>query len=105
MNNQLNPYTVTWAVITPTRGKFFKKNLNEISKTIFSIGKMVGQNEAIAHFPTRDRAIELLNKVSASKQFKVVLITDKQFGQSNWKESKLNVATEKQLNDYFIIGQ
>ena len=47
---QPNAYTITFAVITPLKGKFFKKNLNELSKKIFSITKYKMANEAICHF-------------------------------------------------------
>ncbi len=38
-----------------------------------------------------------------SKLFKIVLITDKQFGLSNPKESLLKVATKQQLIDTQVI--
>ncbi len=101
---QPNAYTITWAVITPLKGKFIKKNLNELSKKIFSITKYKMANEAICHFSSKEQAIEKLSNVSASKQFKVTLITDKQFGMTKWNEPLLANATQKQIEESFIIG-
>lgn len=99
----LNRYKITWAIFTPISGKFFKKNRNEIFKSVHTISKRNEVNEAFAHFPSKERAMELISKVKTSKKFKVTLITDKQFGMSNWNDSLLNFATKKQLENSFTI--
>lgn len=101
-NDKLNAYTITWAIITPVKGKFFKKDLNVISKKIHSIG--LSSNIGKAHFQNKEKAIEQVNKISGlSKDFKVTFITDKQFGMSKLNQNPLELATSKQLEETIII--
>ena len=101
----LNPYKITWAIITPIKGKVAKKDLTTLVRAgVYTYCKRVGFNEETAHFPTKEKALETLKKVkNLTKNYEVILITDKQFGMANWKESIKTVATKKQLQDRFFI--
>jgi thymidine kinase len=105
MTRQNPSFVITWVILTPIKGKFFRKNINEISKHIHSISKRIGVNEGSAHFPNKEKAIEQLNKLKLSKDFEAVFITDFQFGKSKWNESLKNVATKKQLEEKIIINK
>jgi len=102
-NLQLNPYKITWAIITPIKGKFTQKDFSLLKKTMPSLCGNDYLNERCAHFPTKERAIEVLAKSKASKEYKVVFITDKQFGMTNNSESLLKVATTLQINSQTTI--
>lgn len=97
----LNPYLITWAILTPIKGKVTKKDLYQMNAVnIFS--KV--NNEAIGHFSTPERAKSFINDiVSLSKSYEVVLITDKQFGLCNIKQPIRMSATKKQLQNRFFI--
>ena len=101
----LNPYEITWAILTPIKGKVTKKDLTTLFRAgVYTYCKRVGFNEVTAHFSTKQKAIETLKKVkNLTRNYEVVLITDKQFGMTNWKESVRIVATKKQLQDRFFI--
>ena len=101
----LNPYKITWAIFTPIKGRVTKKDLNTFFRQgIYSYCKNSDINEITAHFPTKEKAIETIKKVkNLSKNYEVILITDKQFGMVNWKESVKTVATKKQLQGRFFI--
>lgn len=95
----LNSYTITWAIFTPSKGRITKKDLNVIYKagcpTAYGNKSL---NEILAHFPSKAKADAALRNVKGlTKAYKVVFITDKQFGNSKFNESFLNVATKKQL--------
>ena len=71
---------------------------------VYAYFKKKDINEITAHFATKRKAIENLKKVkNLTKNYEVVLITDKQFGMTNWEESVKTVATKKQLQDRFFI--
>jgi hypothetical protein len=101
----LNPYKITWAVFIPSKGKTTKKDLNIIYRagcpTAYGHKPL---NEILAHFPSPAKAQVALKKITGlTKPYKVVFITDKQFGLAKWNESLLNVATKKQLIETRIV--
>ena len=101
----LNPYKITWAILTPIKGKVTKKDLTTLFKAgVYTYCTKTDINEITAHFPTKGKALDALKKVkNLTKNYEVILITDKQFGMTNWKESVKTVATKKQLQDRFFI--
>ena len=101
----LNPYEITWAIFTPIKGKVPKKDLTAFfSAGVYTSCKRIDFNEFTAYFSTKEKALETIKKIkNLSKKYEVVLITDKQFGMVNWKESVKTVATKKQLQDRFFI--
>ena len=101
----LNPYEITWAILTPIKGKVTKKDLTTLFRAgVYTYCKKSDINEITAHFPTKGKALEALKKVkNLTKNYEIVLITDKQFSMTNWKESVKTVATKKQLQDRFFI--
>jgi hypothetical protein len=104
MNIQLNSYQITWAIIQPAKGnKITKKDLN----TIYRAGALsvAGYGNIITcHFSSKKRAEDTLKKAKGlTKPYKVVFITDKQFGLSKWNEPLINVATKKQLINTLVI--
>jgi hypothetical protein len=104
-SNQLNAYTITWAIIQPVKGKITKKDLNIMFRNgLYSISASKTKNEFTAHFPNKDSAIvRVMSLKGLSRLYKVVFITDKQFGMQNVKESLINVATKKQLIEMKFI--
>ena len=105
-SNQLNAYTITWAILTPVNGKkITKKDLNQICRTSdkpFSGSKTL--NEITFHFKNLETAIESVKKISGlNKNYSAVFITDKQFGLSKWNQKKIEVATKIQLINQIII--
>ena len=101
----LNPYKITWAILTPIKGKIAKKDLTTFLKEgVYTCCKRLDFNEVTAYFSTKEKALKTLKKVkNLSKNYEVILITDKQFSMVNWKESVKTVATKKQLQDRFFI--
>ena len=101
----LNPYKIHWSILTPIKGKVTKKDLTTLFRAgIYTYCKKSEINEITAHFPTKVKALEALKKVkNLTKNYEVILITDKQFGMTNWNESLKTVATKKQLQDRFFI--
>ena len=101
----LNPYKITWAILTPIKGRVTKKDLTALFRAgVYTYCKKADINEITAHFPTKGKALETLKKVkNLTKNYEVILITDKQFGMTNWKESIKTVATKKQFQDRFFI--
>lgn len=105
-SNQLNAYTITWAILTPVNGKkITKKDLNQICKSSdkpFSGSKTL--NEITFHFKNLESAIESVKKINGlNKNYSAVFITDKQFGLTNWNQRKIEVATKTQLINQIII--
>ena len=103
--NTPNPYQITWAVLTPIKGKVTKKDLTTLYRAgVYTYCKRVGFNEVTAHFPTKERALQVLKGIKGlTRTYEVVLITDKQFGLTDWKESVKIVATKKQLQNRIFI--
>jgi len=102
----LNPYKITWAVITPVKGKITMKDLKAMKKSglFHFFPSYKTKNESSLFFASKGIAIDMISKVAGlSKQYKVVYITDKQFGLANPNESLLTVATKKQLIEMQII--
>ena len=101
----LNPYKIHWVVLTPIKGRVTKKDLTTLFRAgVYTYCKRVDFNEVTAHFTTKEKALETLKKVkNLTKNYEVILITDKQIGMANWKESIKTVATKKQLQDRFFI--
>ena len=101
----LNPYKITWAIITPIKGKVTKKDLTTFIKSgVYIYCEKMDLNEVTAYFITKEKALKTLKKVkNLSKNYEVILITDKQFSLLNWNESVKTVATKKQFRDRFFI--
>ena len=101
----LSPYKITWVILTPIKGKATKKDLTAFfSAGVYTYCKRIDFNEVTAYFPTKEKALKTLKKVkNLSKNYEVILITDKQIGMVNWEESFKTVATKKQLQDRFFI--
>jgi hypothetical protein len=100
----LNAMTITWAIITPINNKPTKSDLKTINKSHANGGFVISGTEIIRHFASKEAAIESVKKISGlSKAHKVVFITDKQFGLSEYGQPFVNVATKKQLIDTTVI--
>jgi hypothetical protein len=100
----MSKYQIVWAIFRPVKGKFFKKNYNEIYNSgIYTVGKRAVCNEAIAHFNSKDKAIEAISNVQVSKDFEVVLITDAQFGNASYDAQYWHLATEMQKQNKITI--
>lgn len=101
----LSPYAMTWAVIIPAKGKFTKKDINTLYRGgLLNVTGSYRTNEIFAHFGTLDAAkTKVLKNWDLSKPYRVVFITDKQFGLCKYGESLISVATKKQLRETNII--
>ena len=101
----VNPYAITWAILTPVKGKVTKKDLTALYRSgVYTYCKRIGFNEVTAHFPTKEQALKTIKSIKGlSRNYEVVLITDKQFGLHDFRENVINVATKKQLQDRFFI--
>jgi hypothetical protein len=98
----LNPYKITWLVLTPNAGKATKKDLKILNGKRFGFG--ISNNEIKDCFANKELALNFAQRiVGLTKHYKVTFITDKQFGLSKWDESLLNVATTKQKLESFNI--
>lgn len=102
---KLNAYTIAWAIISPIEGKTTKADLKIMKKCgLFHSTPFLRNNEISLHFATKEIAIDRIsNVIGLSRKYKVVLITDKQFGLSKYNETLLKVATKKQLIDMKFI--
>ena len=101
---ELNAYRITWAILTPAKGRPTKKDLSVINKIDPVKGYTLNGTEIIRHFKTREVAIESVKRITGlSKPYKVVFITDKQFGTGKYWEPQMNVATKRQLIESLII--
>ena len=98
-------FKITWAILTPIKGRVTKKDLTTLFRAgVYTYCKNSDIKEITAYFPTKEKAFDVLKKVkNLTKNYEVILITDKQFGMTNWKESVKTVATKKQLQDRFFI--
>lgn len=99
----LNPFVITWSILTPTKGKALKKDINAIWKSgIFECG--TNGKEIYFHSASKEKALEKIKKIKGlSKQYEIVFITDKQFGNAVVKDGFRVNATKKQLLDRFFI--
>jgi len=97
----LNPYQITWAILTPVSGIARKEDRKLFNQ--FAQGK---RHTFIAeHSPDMDSMKRKLDNVAGklTKPYNVLLITDKQFSKVvNNNFSK--VATNKQLDEQFYIN-
>lgn len=91
-----SPFSLYFAVIQPISGKITKKDFQIIKKENFSTIKQTG-NELVC-FTGKRKELSLKSKLS--KKYKVVYITDYQFGKTKFNQSFLNVATKKQIANY-----
>jgi len=93
-----NPYTITWAFLIPTKGVALASDAK------FPITRNTDRTVLMLHAPNKQHA---KNKVAAlkgtlAKEYKVVFISDKQFGQMK-DYNVLEVATSKQKQEMFKI--
>lgn len=79
----MNALTITWAIITPTKGKATKKDVKLMAKNSSAL-RMGYQGKLVAaHFSNKDKAIEVVTSFTGlSKKYEVYFITDKQFGKT-----------------------
>ncbi len=100
----LNAYTITWAIITPVNNKPTKADLKLINKSHANGGYSIAQTEIIRHFASKEAAVAAVKKISGlSKPHKVTFITDKQFGNCQYYEPFVTVATKKQLIETMVV--
>lgn len=99
--NELNAYQITWAIFIPTKGKITKRD----AKLINDFNYRDEVKEVSRHFAIKDKAVAFINNLSGklSKPYTVTLITDKQFGMCNYKQTLLSVATTQQLAESILI--
>lgn len=99
----LNPYVITWTILTPVKGKATKKDLNALWRSeIFTVSK--NDNEFFFHSSSKEAAISKVKKIKGlSRNYEVLFITDKQFGNSEFGEKLSLLATKKQLQERFYI--
>jgi|SRR5690606_2731146 len=93
-----NPYKITWAFLIPTSGIARKSDEN------FPLTRVFGNKFLALHAPSKERAekdVEALRGTLA-KEYRVVFITDKQFGMIE-DGDLINVVTSKQLKEIFTI--
>jgi hypothetical protein len=101
----MSKYQIVLAIFRPVKGKFFKKNYNEIHNSgVYTVGKRALCNEAIAHFNSKQKAIEAISNVQVSKDFEVVLITDAQFGKASYDATYWELAKDAQKRNKIIIS-
>lgn len=95
----MNALTITWAIITPTKGIATKKDIRIIKKAALSAGSMgYPANQITAHFSNKEKAESVIKGITGlTKAYKVVLITDKQFGMTvNCDFGKVATTLQKQ---------
>jgi hypothetical protein len=99
----LNPYKITWLVLTPVKGIATKKDHSIANKAFYGFMNRNNGQEIVRHFATKENALKALESLKLSKEYKATFITDAQFGLSKWDESLLNVATKLQLQNQILI--
>jgi len=101
----LNPYKITWAFLIPIKGIATKQD-----NYATSLQRGISKSHLSRHFSDIEDAKKEISKLKGklSKEYKVLFITDKQFGQiqnnfTNQTDNLLEVATAKQKAEMFII--
>lgn len=95
---KLNPYTITWAFLIPTKGIATNKD------ELLSFTRDRNNTCLRTHAANREEAIKKVNELNGrlSKEYSVLFITDKQFGMIK-SNNIMEVATGKQLSEMFKI--
>lgn len=99
----LNSLTISWAFLTPSKGKCLKKDADCASFPIYRYSS----NETMAfHANSKETLLERVNELRGrlGKEYSVLVITDKQFGLLSWENmNAMSVATTKQKKQVFNI--
>jgi len=112
----LNAYEITWIALVPVFGKPTKRDNNAISKVLGykSINYFSDLGKALATFkPNKEAAKNIIPiiKGSLSKEYKVYMFTDKQFGLASkenadiqlWSDGRGIALTSFQKKEAYII--
>ena len=70
----LNPYEITWAIVTPVSGIITKKDAKKMGVCVWN-GKV-----GCKHFPTKEQAEEWAKTIHTGKAYECRFITDAQYG-------------------------
>lgn len=94
----LNAYNIIWIALVPKQGKPTIADNKAISKKLGykAISYFSNAGKALlAHTPSKERAKEIIKiiKGSLSKEYKVYMFTDKQFGLSSKEDKNLDLYT------------
>lgn len=98
-----NKYKIFWAFFEPLRGVVTLKDQRKIEGNRYTTSWR-GEPTYCKHFPNKQKAVEFIEKLKGrlSKEYRVTLCTDAQFGLKKEGE-KLPPFTKKQLNEQIII--
>lgn len=103
--SNLNPYTIIWTILIPTKGIARK---SDEKQTDFN--RMMSNSCLIAHSPNKEKALQRVNSLKGklAKKYEVLFITDKQFGliqldYINNTHNIMDIATSKQIKEIFKI--
>ena len=104
MNNSINPYTIYWFSLIPVKGVATIADQKIIKCSKFGLTK--GSKEVCVHSPNKEKAIAKLNSLAGklSKQYRVYLYTDKQFGMRTYNSDVTAILTAKQKEESFLIN-
>lgn len=99
----LNKYRIFWAFFEPLKGVVTLKDQRKIEGNRYTTSWR-GERVYCKFFPNRQKAVEAIEKIKGrlSKEYKVTLCTDAQFGLKKEGE-KLPKFTQKQMNEQVII--
>lgn len=96
-----------WAFFMPLSGKSLKGDMRIIEKTTKHITMMLQSNKPMYSLFSEAKKDELRQLNGLKRAYRVIYITDPQFGKINIDYSNNTVTipfTKKQLDDSFIIG-
>lgn len=102
-----SPYKIHWIILVPDFGVATKADERRLwNYKLFS--RSFNKAVLATHFPTKERAIEVLNKlidddIRLSKDYTAYIISDKQFGKYSGNLSSL--LTQKQKDDAIKLIQ
>ncbi len=95
-NSTLNPFVITWAILTPIKGKPTKRDAQN------GFGRC--GNVLARHAANIDNAKESVKSLKLNKKYTLTFITDKQFGLVGKDLDFSKVFTAKQISEQTIIG-
>lgn len=100
-NHEFSPFKIHWIVLVPDFGIATKADERRLWN--YKLFARSFNNAVLAtHFPTKERAVEVLNKlidddIRLSKDYTAYIISDRQFGEYSGDLSSL--FTQKQKDD------
>jgi len=101
---KLNPYTITWVILIPTKGIATKKDAS------LTFHRGMFKSYLACHSGNLENAKNKVQDLKGmlSKEYKVLFITDKQFGMieidfKNDTNNLMDIATSKQKSEMFLI--